>query len=122
MLAGMNDLTSGQIQELKRALLALRGELERLLDATREGTKPVDLDEPIGRLTRMDAIQQQSMTTANRRSHDIRLRQVIQALSALERDEYGLCRRCKDPIGYPRLKARPEALLCLSCQTNREGR
>ena len=112
----MNELTQDRISELKEALLALRGELNRLLDATREGTRPVDLDEPIGRLTRMDAIQQQTMTMANRRSHDIRLRQVVQALSALERDVYGLCRRCEDPIGYPRLKARPESPYCLDCQ------
>ena len=112
----MDELTPEQTEELKRSLLALREELERLLDTTREGTKPVDLDEPIGRLTRIDAIQQQTMTMANRRSHDIRLRQVIQALSALEGDEYGLCRRCEDPIGYPRLEARPESPYCLECQ------
>ena len=94
----------------------MRDELRELLAATREGTRPVALDEPIGRLTRMDAIQQQSMSTANRRSYDIRLRQVHQALTAIERDEYGLCRRCEEPIGYKRLNARPESPYCLDCQ------
>lgn len=112
----MDDLTHDQVAELKSALIALRKELEQLLEVTREGTRPVDLDEPIGRLTRMDAIQQQKIASANRYSHDIRMQQVQQALAAIDRDEYGFCRRCEDPIGYPRLEARPESPYCLECQ------
>ena len=112
----MDELTNEQLAELEQKLVSLRDDLEQLLVATRESTRPVDLDEPIGRLTRMDAMQQQSMSAANRRSYDIRLQQVKQALSALERDEYGICRRCEDPIGYKRLTARPESPYCLDCQ------
>jgi len=112
----MNELTPEQVAELKGSLLALHQELEQLLDTTREGTRPVDLDEPIGRLTRMDAIQQQSMSAANRREFDLRLRLVQQALRGMEEERYGLCRKCDDPIGYPRLKARPESPFCLDCQ------
>jgi DnaK suppressor protein len=112
----MDELTTEQIEELREALETLRDELQQQLSATREGTRPVDLDEPIGRLTRMDAIQQQKMTSANRFNDDVRLRQVLQSLDAIEAEMYGLCRRCEDPIGYPRLRARPEAPYCLSCQ------
>jgi DnaK suppressor protein len=112
----MNELSADQLAGLKAALLARRDELQQLLVATREGTRPVDLDEPIGRLTRMDAIQQQSMAAANRRGHDLRLKQVTQALTAMDRDEYGLCRKCEDPIGHARLEARPESPYCLDCQ------
>lgn len=112
----MDDLDREQVAELKARLVGLRDELKRLLASTREGTRPVDLDEPIGRLTRMDAIQQQSMSAANRRSHAIRAQLVEQALRAIERDEYGLCRRCEEPIGYQRLCARPESPYCLDCQ------
>ncbi len=111
-----NELTSEQIEERRRALVLLEAELRELLQATKEGTQVVELDEPIGRLTRMDAIQQQHMSAANRRSVDLRLRQVLQALELIERDEYGLCRRCEDPIGIRRLEARPESPYCLDCQ------
>lgn len=112
----MNELTPNQVAELELALRDLREELQQLLDLSREGSQTVELDEPIGRLTRMDAIQQQNMSAANRRSHDLRLRQVLQSLADMERDRYGLCRRCEDPIGYARLKARPESPYCLDCQ------
>jgi len=112
----LNELTDEQVESLKQALRELQSDLESLLRSTREGTQPVDLDEPIGRLTRMDAIQQQNVSAANRRTHDIRLQQVKQALAAMGSDRYGLCRRCEDPIGFPRLQARPESPYCLDCQ------
>lgn len=115
-LRRVDELTEGQVATFRARLIELRDELRDLIRATREGTKPVDLNEPIGRLTRMDAIQQQSMTAANRRSHDLRLKQVEQALTLIERGEYGLCRRCEDPIGHKRLSARPESPYCLPCQ------
>lgn len=112
----VDELTPEQIEELRAALQERQAELQHLLELTRDGTRPVDLREPIGRLTRMDAIQQQKMTAANRRSNEIRLQQVMSALDAIARDVYGQCRRCDEPIGHRRLKARPEAPYCLDCQ------
>ncbi|MBD3867589.1 MAG: TraR/DksA C4-type zinc finger protein [Acidobacteria bacterium] len=112
----MEDLTEKQAAELQARLTVLRDELTALLASTLESTRPISLDEPIGRLTRMDAMQQQSMSTANRQQTDLRLRQVEQALGLARRGDYGLCRRCEDPIGYARLSARPESPYCLTCQ------
>jgi len=112
----MEELSEAQIAELRAELVEMRAGLTELLHSMREGTRPVDLDQPIGRLTRMDAMQQQSMTSAGRHEADIRLKQVEQALSAVERGLYGLCRRCDESIGYKRLSARPESPYCLGCQ------
>jgi DnaK suppressor protein len=112
----MDELTDEQVAELQTRLTSLRDELTAILESTREGTRPVALDEPIGRLTRMDAIQQQSVSKANRAQADLRLRQVKQALDLVSRGDYGLCRRCEDPIGFARLSARPESPYCLACQ------
>lgn len=112
----MNELTDEQTEGLQDALRKLQAEIEGSLRSTREAAQPVDLDEPIGRLTRMDAIQQQKVTSANRRTNDIRLQQVKQALAAMRSGRYGVCRRCEDPIGFPRLEARPESPYCIDCQ------
>lgn len=116
-----DELTREQIEELRASLLELRTELERLLEVTRDGARPVDLNEPIGRLTRIDAIQQQKMAEASRRSLEGRMRQIEAALSAWERGTYGECRECGEPIGIARLSARPEAPRCLDCQEAREN-
>jgi DnaK suppressor protein len=112
----VDELTEEQIVELQAQLVVLRDELTKLLVSTRDGTRPVALDEPIGRLTRMDAMQQQSMSAATRSQTTLRLRQVEQALGLVARGEYGLCRRCEGLIGYARLLARPESPYCVACQ------
>lgn len=118
----MNDLTDDQVADLRRDLTVLRDEIDRLLDMTKDGSRPVDLDEPIGRLSRMDALQQQSLIRANRRGLDARRRQVAAALSGLDKGEYGLCRFCEEPIAFRRLKVRPEAPFCISCQEEMESK
>jgi DnaK suppressor protein len=101
-------------------LLALRDELRSMIDASAEAARPVDLDQPIGRLSRIDAIQQQNMVKASRRAAELRLQQVAAALRRLDDDEYGDCLQCGEEVGEARLEARPEAPFCIGCQSVRE--
>ena len=111
------ELTAEQIAELRDDLVQLQRDLTETLAAGEETSKPVALDQSsVGRLTRMDAMQVQQMAKANLRSHQLRLEQAGQALRLVEEGEYGYCRRCEEPVGYPRLKARPETPFCLRCQ------
>jgi DnaK suppressor protein len=64
----------------------------------------------------MDAMQQQAMAKATRAKAELRPGQCKRALSAFERDEYGLCRRREEAIGYRRLAAKPEAPFCVERQ------
>lgn len=113
----MDELNEEQIRELTGDLKRLQRELEQSLEQSKASSEPVELDQAaVGRVSRMDAIQQQSMAKANRDALQLRARQVRAALTAIEVEEYGWCRRCDEPIGYPRLKAKPEAPFCLRCQ------
>ena len=44
----MDDLTPEQAEELNADLACLREELRRLVEASGDGARPVDLDQPIG--------------------------------------------------------------------------
>jgi DnaK suppressor protein len=44
------------------------------------------------------------------------------ALAKFEDGSYGLCEQCGQPIAPSRLLARPEARLCIACQTRAERR
>jgi DnaK suppressor protein len=113
----MEDLTDEEAETLREQLVRLRAELEESLRVSARAAAPVVLDQSsVGRLSRMDAMQQQAMAKATRQKAQLRLTQCKVALSAFERDEYGLCRKCEEPIGYARLSAKPEAPFCLSCQ------
>ena len=117
----VSELTPEQREELHQDLERDRLRLEEHLRVTKEGSQPVQLGTPIGRLSRMDAIQQQQMTKAGRATLDIKLRQVRASLEAWRKGDYGYCRSCHEPIGFSRLKALPEAPFCLHCQDNREA-
>lgn len=116
----MDELTAAQEEELARTLARLEGELEEALVRSADGARPVDLDQPIGRVSRVDALQQQAMVAAGRRSVERRLALVRRARLALTNGEYGFCKRCEEPVGYRRLALRPETLLCVACQAESE--
>ena len=119
----MDDLTADQVASQKQALLELKAEVETVLRQSQEDAKPVELDQPaVGRLSRMDAIQQQKMAEANRRRQQIRLARIKAALQAIDEDEYGICRRCEEPIAIARLRVQPECVVCLACQASLETR
>jgi DnaK suppressor protein len=118
----MDDLTPDQQENLHERLRTLECELRELLESSAEGARPVKLDQPIGRVSRIDAIQQQSMASATRSAMQLRLRQVGSALRRLDEDEYGLCVACGEAIGFARLSVKPEAPLCIGCQSSREQR
>jgi DnaK suppressor protein len=44
------------------------------------------------------------------------------ALAKFDDGSYGECEECGNPIGFSRLQARPEAPLCIACQTRAERR
>jgi DnaK suppressor protein len=118
----MDELSDDQRAELRADLLALNHDLSKQIISSEDSARPVDLDEPIGRLSRMDAMQQQKMVAANRSAALMRQRRANAALSRFDDDEYGDCQSCGEPIGYGRLKAAPEAPYCLNCQSELERR
>ena len=117
----MASLTDDEFDALRRALGDLQEDLAQMLELSLDGARPVDLDQPIGRLSRMDAMQQQAMAKANRAGHQRRLQLVESALVSIKQQRFGECRRCEEPIGYPRLQVRPESSFCLDCQEQMEG-
>lgn len=116
------ELTDAQIDELRQELETLRDQLAAALEGSSDAAKPVGLEQPIGRVSRVDALQQQQMAKHNRRSAELRLAQVRAALAAVQSGDYGYCKRCDEPIGYGRLKSKPEAPFCVSCQGGNERR
>lgn len=110
-------LNPSQLQMLKEELERRRGDLEALL-ASGDDAGAVELDQ--GRLSRMDALQQQAMAVAKRDTYRLQLRQIIRALRRMAEDDYGFCLECDEPIPLARLEVRPEAELCLACQSQRD--
>ncbi len=114
------ELTDAQRAELRTALQTMERELAEAIDLSAAEAKPVDLETPIGRLSRIDAIAQREISAAGRRQQIQQLGQVRTALAAIDGDEFGSCLVCDDPIPFGRLRARPFSTICLRCQADRE--
>jgi len=115
-----DDLSASQIKELLVDLHELQSSLEGLLEQTESASKPVKLKDNAGRLSRMDEMHNQSILIANRNLTRNRLKQVIAALKRIELNNYGFCSECEEFIAFNRLKAYPEASMCLQCQSEME--
>ncbi|MEH6638434.1 MAG: TraR/DksA C4-type zinc finger protein [Porticoccaceae bacterium] len=112
-----------QLQGFKQQLSALREELLGHLDLSDAASQVVELDQTVvGRLSRMDAMQQQQMSQASRSQYRQRLVKVERALSVIAGDDgiYGCCESCGNQISLERLNISPESLYCLLCQQRAE--
>jgi len=109
-----DELTDAQREELWADLRQLQVTLRETMDVTDDLASVVELDQAaMGRVSRIDAIQQQKMAQAQKQRNAQRIEQIRVAL--MDEDDYGWCRKCGEPIGYGRLKARPESVFCVAC-------
>ncbi len=100
-----------------KGLLELKmGELTSLRKVSEQARAPVSLDQQsVGRVSRVDAMQQQAMAQAQERSRALELVQIEQALARIETQEYGYCLECDETIAPKRLEIDPAARLCIAC-------
>ena len=114
-------LDQQQIDVFRRVLEDRRRELEDQLRIGDDAAKPVSLDQQsVGRVSRVDAIQQQQMALAGREQAQTMLRQIGLALQRIDDGVYGICLHCEEPIARARLEAQPYAGLCVDCQSATE--
>jgi len=105
----------------KTRLVKRRKEILAGKEALKQGSASVELDQArVGRLSRMDAMQQQAMSQASASLIDIELQRIKTALSRIESEEYGYCILCDEEIAEKRLQFDPSLLSCISCAQKAE--
>lgn len=96
-----------------------KAELEAMSAMTEDARAPVMLDQQsVGRLSRMDAIQQQAMAAAQERARMLDLVRIEMAERRLAENEYGYCADCGDVIPDKRLAIDPMAEKCVRCASD----
>lgn len=101
---------------LRQKIIGEIAELERLRTQALDSRAPVRLDQQsVGRLSRMDALQQQAMNIANDSRRQQRHKVLKAALERIEANDYGYCRNCDDVIGAGRLAVDAAVTLCVNC-------
>lgn len=92
----------------KTKLVAKIADLEEL-------TKPISPDCAIGRVSRMDAINNKSVNEAVLRSAETKLRNIEISLEKSEEPDFGKCRQCGYDIPVGRLIVMPGSTRCVGC-------
>ena len=116
-----DPLKPAQVKQLHAQLITQQQDLTESMHNAEATTKPVSLDQQsVGRVSRIDAIQQQQMAIANQQQTSDMLKSIGLALRRIDDASYGDCQECGDPIAYARLQAQPFASLCIDCQSARE--
>jgi len=104
---GQDDIKIKIIEEISKT--------ENTILEYRELTKPIPPDVSIGRVSRMDAINNKSVTEASLRQAEIKLGNLKRVLEKFGTQDFGICLKCKQPIPVGRILIRPQSLLCVNC-------
>ena len=111
-----HELSPGDIERFSLRLRRRLAELDALSENSRESRDAVDLDQSrVGRLSRMDALQQQAMQQAAEARRESERQRIQVALSLIEQEAYGDCVRCGDEIALKRLHFDPSLITCVEC-------
>lgn len=90
--------------------------LEKSMKLSDEASRPVELDQTaVGRLSRMDSLQSQSMARNLAEREQVRLALIVGALRRIEAGTYGACSECEGPVPFERLLIFPETATCQGC-------
>jgi DnaK suppressor protein len=109
-------MTPEDLARFRERLLAMRSELAEAETRGRAGQAIVELDQQsVGRLARMDALQNQAMARAGGRRREGAARRIDEALARIEAGSYGDCLECGEEIAPRRLELDPTIPLCISC-------
>lgn len=101
--------------EIRKTLLAKKQEMTDLLSASADDAAPVELDQTQqGRLSRMDALQQQAMAAETQRRRQRQVHLLDAALKRLDEGEYGYCVNCGEAIEPERLTLDPATPFCIA--------
>jgi DnaK suppressor protein len=108
------------LEAWRARLSAHREEIVELTARSAGRRAPVELDQSrVGRLSRMDALQDQAMALEAERRRALELRRIDAALARIAEGEFGCCVTCGEEIAPKRLELDPTTPVCIACAGGR---
>jgi DnaK suppressor protein len=104
-----------ELNRLRKKLLALEEEVSGYLAKSEESAAAIEPDKGLGRLSRMEAMQDQQMVLELRRRKKRQRLEIANAISRIDKGSYGKCSFCGREIALDRLNAFPEVQTCVTC-------
>jgi len=105
-------------EELNSILKIIEEEIsktETSIEHYKELTKPIAPENAIGRVSRMDAINNKSVNDAALNKAEQKLSNLKVSLSNINDPDFGVCFKCKNNIPIGRILIMPHARFCVQC-------
>lgn len=108
-------MTKSEKAELKKIIINQIKRMREEILELKELTKPVTLDASVGRLSRMDAINNKAINEKALRDKKRTLQKLERARERAESGELDTCLKCGCDIPFGRLKIMPYTTRCVAC-------
>ena len=109
-------MTEEKKAEIKSLILESIEKLNEKITDLKELTKPIAPENAIGRVSRMDAINNKSVNEAALRNSEKKMQDLKLALKRLsEEEDFGICKKCGQEIIAGRIVLMPESPYCTPC-------
>lgn len=109
------------IEEIRAYLLEEIEEMEESIERIKQTVKPIAPDQSLGRLTRMDAIGMKSINEAALRNAQNTLQNLKKGLDLLDKEGFGICKKCGEGISVERLMVMLGCEICIPCIKKLKG-
>jgi DnaK suppressor protein len=116
-------ITDAQLEDFRKRVEGELAEVNISLSLPGGADAPVDLDQTrVGRLSRMDAMQQQAMASGIKARLQLRKRRLEAARERMNSGEYGICCACGSDMPLQRLLADVGTPFCAACRNDIDAR
>lgn len=114
-------MTPQQLASFRTLIETRLAETEAAIAGATANAGTVVLDQSsVGRLSRMDAMQQQAMASSQLGTLQRDKQRLTAALARITKGSFGACCECGEDIPETRLQSDPGTPFCTACQENRE--
>ncbi len=108
-------MTNDYKEQVKSLLEQKYSRLKKQIEELKELVVPEGLDSAVGRVSRMDAINNRSINEAALRKKSVQAQKIEEALKDIDNPNFGKCYKCGALIQKERIMLMPESKVCVKC-------
>ena len=108
-------MEKNKIKEIEKIISKELNETLISINKYKELTKPVSPENSIGRVSRMDAINNKSVMEESLRKLEAKYEKLKFIITQTQNENFGMCLKCKNQIPLGRIMIIPESRFCVKC-------
>jgi len=108
-------MEKNKIKEIEKIISKELNDTLISINEYKELTKPISPENSIGRVSRMDAINNKSVMEESLRKLEAKYEKLKFIKTQTQNENFGMCLKCKNQIPLGRIMIIPESRFCVKC-------